>query len=369
LIKVHADTSHVPLLELSSRPLKPGEPVLALGHPHETVWSFTAGVVSALHHGAIQHDAAVNHGNSGGPLLTTRGEVVGINTSKVLTGGDGVAFARPIHLARNLLAGAQEPASLDLSAPDRAVLSCFHAQELASADIAHCFDWDARWEALQGAMERSSRNGQLASADVRKAREELQRMGGKDGWVEERKRAVVSFVRGDPPAKDPAGAPPAAQPLRLAPGEPARKVSGAAGGTAGYDEKALQRNGLKLDLRNPRAIQEVLRMGIRVDEVTRPREDLAWVLISGRNTDGTGYRFSECWTRKGDRWLQRSPPRREELALLPAGWAPPLDDIDTWGARMIQALAQGTGRAPQPPAADPLSGQLLLTPAPAKGRL
>jgi S1-C subfamily serine protease len=366
LVKLRADTSQVKLLELSSRPLKRGEPVLALGHPQETVWSFTAGVVSALHHGAIQHDAAVNRGNSGGPLLTTRGEVVGINTSKVLSGADGLAFARPIHLARNLLAGAQEPATLDLSTPERAVLSCFHAQELASPDIAHCFDWEGRWDALQAAIDASSRSGKLSASDARRARDQLQRLGGKDGWVEERKRAVVSFIRSDPPAKDPGGSPSAAtQPLRIAPGEATAKAAGGASGAASkYEEKPLKRNGLKLDLGNPRAIQEVLRMGIRVDAVEQLRPDVAWVLISGRNTDGTEYRFSECWTRKGDRWLQRAPPLREELALLPSGWAPPLDDLDTWGERMIRTLTRGGERSSRLPTSDPLSGQLLLTPAP-----
>ncbi|HZA50080.1 MAG TPA: trypsin-like peptidase domain-containing protein, partial [Myxococcaceae bacterium] len=300
LVKLNADTSHVNLLEMSSRPLRPGEPVLALGHPHETVWSFTAGVVSSLHHGAIQHDAAVNRGNSGGPLLTARGEVVGINTSKVLGGADGLAFARPIPLARNLVSVAQAPPTLDLSTPERAVLSCFHAQELASPDIAHCFDWDGRWEALQSALDRHTRKGRLPARQVRHAREYLERIGGKAAWIEERRRAVVAFVRGDPSAKDPAVS-------SVAPARPPRIAAGNTSGTAvpAGAKTGAKDNGLKIDLHNPRAIQEALRMGIRVDAVEQPRPDLAWVLIRGRNTDGTEYRFSECWIKKGDRWLQR----------------------------------------------------------------
>jgi S1-C subfamily serine protease len=349
LVKLDADTSQVKLLEMSSRPLRPGEPVLALGHPQETVWSFTAGVVSSLHHGAIQHDAAVNHGNSGGPLLTARGEVVGINTSKVLGGADGLAFARPIQLARNLVAVAQEPATLDLSNPERAVLSCFHAQELASPDIAHCFDWDGRWDALQTALDRHAAKGRAAARQVRSARDYLERIGGKAGWIEERRRAVVAFVRGEPSAKEPAISSLSPAPPRIAAGNTSGTVVAGA-------KQAPTDNGLKIDLQNPRAIQEALRMGIRVDAVAQPWPDLAWVLIRGRNTDGSEYRFSECWVKKGDRWLQRTPPRAAELALLPADFARPLQDIDSWSEQMVLALAR---------AGQPRRTAAAFTPAPA----
>jgi S1-C subfamily serine protease len=368
LVKLDVDTSRVNLLEMSSRPLRRGEPVLALGHPQETVWSFTAGVVSSLHHGAIQHDAAVNRGNSGGPLLTARGEVVGINTSKVLGGADGLAFARPIHLARNLVAEVQEPSTLDLSTPERAVLSCFHAQELASPDIAHCFDWDGRWDALQVALDGYSRKGGIAAAQVHKARAHLQRIGGKSGWIEERRRAVVGFVRGDPAAKDAAiSSLSPAQPLRLAPGNTSGSAVVAGANKGAKPGASARPNGLKVDLHNPRAIQEALRMGIRVDAVAQPRPDLAWVLIRGRNTDGSEYRFSECWAKNGDRWLQRTPPLGAELALLPAGWAPPLQDLDSWSEQMVLTLARAAPQprraGPLPAAASPLPGAVLVTPA------
>ena len=76
-----------------------GERVIAVGHPGESVWSLTLGIVSALHRGAIQHDAALTDGNSGGPLLDAEGRVVGINTAKLLHGIDRVGFARPIAMA------------------------------------------------------------------------------------------------------------------------------------------------------------------------------------------------------------------------------------------------------------------------------
>ncbi|MGA9523311.1 MAG: trypsin-like peptidase domain-containing protein [Myxococcaceae bacterium] len=324
LVKVDADTSNVTLLELSSRPPKPGESVLALGHPQETVWSFTAGVVSAIHHGAIQHDAAVNHGNSGGPLLTARGEVVGINTSKVLGGADGLAFARPIDFVRDLLAQVQEPRALDLSSPEKAVLSCFHAQELASADIAQCFDWDTRWTAFETAVREYAAAGTSNPELAKGARDALARMGGKEGWIEARKRAIVAFARDSSPA-----------------------ANGSVKSDR-YDRRLLKQNGLKLDVLNPREIQEVLRMGIRVESVNYPRPDLAWVLITGRNTDGTEYRFSECWVKKGDRWLQRTPAQPEDEKLLPKDFAPPLDDYAAWRERMVQALVNGAIAASSP---------------------
>jgi hypothetical protein len=110
-------------------------------------------------------------------------------------------------------------------------------------------------------------------------------------------------------------------------------------------------------------------MGIRVDAVAQPQTDLAWVLIRGRNTDGTEYRFSECWVKKGDRWLQRTPPREAELALLSADWARPLQDLDTWGEQMVMALARAAQQpkraASAPAAATARPSGSSFTPAPA----
>src|SRR6202008_2203894 len=130
VIHINADTSKYPVPRFASELPCRGEPVLALGHPQETVWSFTSGVVSTLHHAAIQHDAAINPGSSGGPLLNSRGEVIGINTSKLFSGTDGVAFARPIDLARGLI-GWEAHCEIDLATPQAAATSCIRAQEIA----------------------------------------------------------------------------------------------------------------------------------------------------------------------------------------------------------------------------------------------
>ena len=60
--------------------VEPGEHVLALGFPLSQQLSISAGIVSSVRHGAITSDVRINHGNSGGPLVNLRSQVVGINT-------------------------------------------------------------------------------------------------------------------------------------------------------------------------------------------------------------------------------------------------------------------------------------------------
>lgn len=109
VIKVNAPADAIVPLELGdSTQLTVGEGVVALGSPFGLEGTLTSGIVSALNrqmtspnsftiNNSIQTDAAINHGNSGGPLVNGAGEVVGVNTQiKSESGGsDGIGFAIP----------------------------------------------------------------------------------------------------------------------------------------------------------------------------------------------------------------------------------------------------------------------------------
>jgi S1-C subfamily serine protease len=106
----------------TSANLSPGDPVVAIGNPFGYARSVSAGIVSALHRdieapnhftitGAIQTDAAINHGNSGGPLLDAQGRVIGITAQIADSGVDanvGVGFAVPIDAATRELAALEK---------------------------------------------------------------------------------------------------------------------------------------------------------------------------------------------------------------------------------------------------------------------
>jgi putative serine protease PepD len=114
VLKVNAPASELhPLTLADSDSVAVGAGVVAIGSPFGLENSVTSGIVSALHRSidspngfsipdAIQTDAAINHGNSGGPLLDASGNVIGI-TSQIESdsgGNDGVGFAVPSNTVR-----------------------------------------------------------------------------------------------------------------------------------------------------------------------------------------------------------------------------------------------------------------------------
>src|SRR5215208_1261576 len=109
IIQVDAPASLLYPLSLGdSSKLAVGDGVVAIGSPFALEETVTTGIVSALHRemtspnnfaidDSIQTDAAINHGNSGGPLLNAQGKVVGVNSQIASDSGgsDGVGFAIP----------------------------------------------------------------------------------------------------------------------------------------------------------------------------------------------------------------------------------------------------------------------------------
>ena len=116
LLKIDPKGKSLAALSLGdSGTLQVGQKVLAIGNPFGFQSTLTTGVVSALGRTvntsqttfideAIQTDAAINRGNSGGPLINTRGEVIGINSAIYTPSGTtaGIGFAIPINTAKNI---------------------------------------------------------------------------------------------------------------------------------------------------------------------------------------------------------------------------------------------------------------------------
>jgi len=116
LLKIDPRGKNLVALPLAdSRALRVGQRVLAIGNPFGFQTTLTTGVVSAVGRTvqtdeqtfideAIQTDAAINRGNSGGPLLDSHGRVVGINTAIFAPTGTtaGIGFAIPIHAAKQI---------------------------------------------------------------------------------------------------------------------------------------------------------------------------------------------------------------------------------------------------------------------------
>jgi S1-C subfamily serine protease len=108
----------LPVAELSSAALRPGQLVVAIGNPYGLSWTVTAGVVSAIGRSLplgpgreltdlVQTDTPINPGNSGGPLVDAHGRVVAITTA-VMPDARGVGFAVPTSTVLGAISRHQE---------------------------------------------------------------------------------------------------------------------------------------------------------------------------------------------------------------------------------------------------------------------
>jgi putative serine protease PepD len=117
VIHVNVDASKLqPIPFGDSTTAQVGDPVVAIGNPFGLDDTVTSGIVSALHReitapdnqtpieDAIQTDAAINHGNSGGPLFNLHGQVIGITSQIQSDGGgnEGVGFAIPSNMVKTI---------------------------------------------------------------------------------------------------------------------------------------------------------------------------------------------------------------------------------------------------------------------------
>ncbi|TAN05083.1 MAG: trypsin-like serine protease [Rhodanobacteraceae bacterium] len=107
------DVGTLPTIQVDPNPPRVGDVVLAIGNPFGIGQTVTMGIVSALqrqlslspYEDFIQTDAAINSGNSGGALVNTEGQLVGINTAMLNrgVGAHGIGFAIPVRTAKRVL--------------------------------------------------------------------------------------------------------------------------------------------------------------------------------------------------------------------------------------------------------------------------
>lgn len=142
LIKINP-RKPLPFLPLGdSDKLQVGQKVLAIGNPFGLEGTLTTGVVSSIGRsikseqgarleGMIQTDAAINGGNSGGPLLDSSGNVIGINTAILGQSNMGIGFALPINRAKALLEDYKSGRVTER--PSLGITSAYIAGDLADA--------------------------------------------------------------------------------------------------------------------------------------------------------------------------------------------------------------------------------------------
>ncbi len=348
-----------------------GDAVAALGHPEQNFWTVTRGQVSGTHQGLIQHDAAVNKGNSGGPLLNAKGEVIGINTM-VLKGAQGISYARPIGLAGKLLAAVQAPVAMDRSTPQKAVENCNHARELGDPSYAQCINWGSSYTLFRELVEQML-SGTIQDFQVSLTPDEPPRVlrggpkrhardvvrtwldagdGRAEVWVQRYGPFALAVTLSDDPVEAglaadvflsyicdgtrggrPPPGPPKPAKTRGVPRDKLRlQIESKVGEGAVVSDGGATGTGLKVSLVDIAGLRRTMKMGLRVDEVAMAGEDHAWVALSGRNLDGTPYRYSVHVVRAPDGWREVDPFAPPDKAHRRPSRFPPQVSVSTTAA-------------------------------------
>ena len=333
-----------------------GESVYALGHPVENAWSFSRGMVSAIHRGAVQHDASINKGNSGGPLIDTKGQVVGINTFKVLrdpqgNAVEGIGYARPMSIVASLF----DPAAtidLDRSTPEKTLRSFWKAVELGRGEAADLLNFDGyaeimklgelklrEWmaeELLPGVWARICEEWQVPYEEDRV---EDMKLIFTQGEVEGYEEMDVVFEHAGPVSKAAFGA--------LISGASLEDVYEIVSNWEGYEARygpmitfeTFRKNveesegnfdflklscGLEYSSADPTRLARLLKLGLNVEQVvTSDQDGLAWVWVQGTQPDGSLLACSVLLEQEGDDWFIQPVPGETEMSSLPTGFPDP----------------------------------------------
>jgi hypothetical protein len=371
VIYLHGPSDAYPRLAWRTEPAQIGERVYAVGHPGQNAWSFTSGLVSNTHIDAIQVDAAINEGHSGGPLIDAQGRVLGINTMRAVGGTQSIGYARPIAMTQPIVAGEAMSMKPDLSSPAKASATCARAGEVESPGWADCEDQESLRQIRLAAEERAltrlgrpqplmdyvdgirkSTAGYVPSARWRTAQQLLRSDASKADYerIAKGMAALRATAKRMEALRSQHGFPPRTLPdpfaaflgmsakeqaaLKAQAAQAARRIAEFDANVPGLMER---RFGLKRSNSTLGATVEidVLRMGQRADRVAMVDETHAWVAVTGLNKDGTRYQFSQLWTRSDGLWREVRIPASADVTTLPSGFPPVALEYEPLVGRMV----------------------------------
>ena len=356
---------HGPFLQVADGDVRTGERIYAVGHPDQSVWTITSGVVSGLHSGVIQHDAPLNTGSSGGPLVDAHGGWLGVNTMKLLGGAEGMAYARPASLVDAFVRGT--PLDLQVDRSDVVATAMAFERGLAlarDAAIDTFTDWEGNGLMWIAVTDVAATMASLPEPQHQRFVAFARSPEGLARWRDiDRTTAIHHATTSkdfDPTLIEPADLWPddasrsrhANDPQVLAAFE-AHRARVAAQADA-RRVRVLNENHMLQDIaRDKLAYREARKRGIRVEEVVSVGGLGAWLRVAGRNDDGSMWTYSECWRLRNGRYSQPCICMESEFAdALPETWPPPIETnaerIDRYGLKVAAALIGASEPALQP---------------------